>query len=248
MLKVFVGFQTAAGHEGVGHADRGGISELCSDVEFIIFLQKAAVNDVEDVVLMILPILLCHLSGDLLQLVGKALFAENLIFLFQRSRNRALMLRAILPKVRAAGILPAARVGNIKDVPNPRLVSGIVDEGNPFSATPDIPAHFIIPDLISGAGRRVGPLGKNHELFVIRIFVEPRGGFQKIRPVRMAGGDLCRRVVGHLCQSLDIARHSKNPPFGVTGKKRTARRLFFKKHNVLFGDDLVFLFCPVKSN
>nr|WP_277668598.1 hypothetical protein [Caproiciproducens galactitolivorans] len=148
---------------------------------------------------MILPIFVCHLSGDLLQLVGKALFAGNLIFLFQCRRNRALMLRTVLPKERAAGILPAARVGNIKDVPNPRLVAGSVDERNPFSAAPDIPAHFIVPDLISGAGRRVGPLGENHELLMVRIFVEPRGGFEKIRPVRMAGGDLRRRVVGHLC-------------------------------------------------
>ncbi|MPN53602.1 hypothetical protein SDC9_201266 [bioreactor metagenome] len=38
MLKVFVGFQPAAGHEDVDHADGGGVSELCSDVEFIIFL------------------------------------------------------------------------------------------------------------------------------------------------------------------------------------------------------------------
>lgn len=38
MLKVFVGFQSAAGHEGVGNADDGGISELYSDVEIIIFL------------------------------------------------------------------------------------------------------------------------------------------------------------------------------------------------------------------
>lgn len=199
MLKVFVGFQTAAGHEGVGQTDRGGVSELCSNVEFIIFLQKAAVNDVEDVVLMILPILLCHLSGDLLQLVGKALFAGNLIFLSQRSRNRALMLRAIPPKVRAAGIFPAARVGNIKDVSNPRLVAGIVDERNPFSAAPDISVHFIVPDLIIGAGRRVGALSENHELLMIWVFVKPGDGFQKIRPVRMAGGDLRRRMVGHLC-------------------------------------------------
>lgn len=219
MLKVFVGFQTAAGHEGVGHADRGGISELCSDVEFIIFLQKAAVNDVEDVVLMILPILLCHLSGDLLQLVGKALFAGDFILLFQRCRNRVLMLRMVLPSERAARILPAARVGNIKDVPNPRLISGIVDEGDPFSATPDIPAHFIVPDLISGAGCRVRALGENHELFVIRIFVKPRGGFEKIRPAFVAGGDLRRRMVGHLRQSLHITRHIENPPFSLLGKK-----------------------------
>jgi len=37
MLKVFVGFQPAAGHEGIGDADCGGVSELYSDVELIIF-------------------------------------------------------------------------------------------------------------------------------------------------------------------------------------------------------------------
>ena len=177
---------------------------------------------------MILPILLCHLSGDLLQLVGKALFAGNLIFLFQRRRNRVLMFRAILPKVRAAGIFPAARVGNIKDVPNPRLIAGIVDEGDFFSTAPDIPAHFFIPKLIIGAGRRVGTLGKNHELFMIRVFIQPRGGFQKTRPAFVAGGNLHRRVVDHLRQSLHITRHIEIPPFGVIGKKRTARRLLFQ--------------------
>ena len=38
MLKVFVGFQPAAGHEGESDADGGGVSELYSDVEIIIFL------------------------------------------------------------------------------------------------------------------------------------------------------------------------------------------------------------------
>jgi hypothetical protein len=37
MLKVFVRFQSAAGHKGVGDADCGGVSELYSDVEIIIF-------------------------------------------------------------------------------------------------------------------------------------------------------------------------------------------------------------------
>ncbi|MGX8711691.1 MAG: hypothetical protein ACQGTM_15770 [bacterium] len=225
MLKVFVGFQSAAGQNRVGDADGSGASELCSDVELIIFLQKAAVNDVKDVVLMLLPIFVCQLSGNLFQLVGKTFFAGNLVFLFQRRRNRVLMLRPVLPKKRAAGILPTARVGNIKDVPNPRPVTGIINEGNPFSAAPDIPAHFIVPDLITGAGRRVGALGKNHELLVIRILVEPHGGFQKIRPAFVTGGDLRCRVVGHLCQSLHITRHFENPPFGLLGKKRTARKL-----------------------
>ncbi|WP_243122521.1 hypothetical protein [Clostridium sp. KNHs216] len=126
---------------------------------------------------MILPIFVCHLSGDLLQLVGKALFAGNLIFLFQRRRNRALMLRTVLPKERAAGIVPASRVGNVKDIPNSRPVAGGVDEGDPLAAAPDIPAHFFIPKFIPGAGRGVGTLGENHELFMVRIFVKTGGGF-----------------------------------------------------------------------
>ena len=38
MLKVFVGFQPAAGQNRVGDADGCGASELHSDVELIIFL------------------------------------------------------------------------------------------------------------------------------------------------------------------------------------------------------------------
>ncbi|WP_228725033.1 hypothetical protein [Caproicibacter fermentans] len=38
MLKVFVGVEAAAGQNRVGGADGCGASELCSDVELIIFL------------------------------------------------------------------------------------------------------------------------------------------------------------------------------------------------------------------
>ena len=38
MLKVFVRFKAAAGHERVGDADNGGVSERHSDVEIIVFL------------------------------------------------------------------------------------------------------------------------------------------------------------------------------------------------------------------
>ncbi|MGX8701590.1 hypothetical protein [Caproiciproducens sp.] len=173
----------------------------------------------ENIVLMVLPIFVCQLSGDLLQLVGKTFFAGNGILPFQRCRNRVLMFRAILPKIRTAGILTVSCVGNIKDVPDSRLVTGCVDERNPFAAAPDIPVHFSVPKLISGAGRRVGALDMNHELLMIGVLVEPRDGFQKIRPAFMTGSDLRRRVVGHLSQSLHITWHIENPPFGLLGKK-----------------------------
>jgi len=66
VIKVFVRFQPAAGQNRVGDADGCGASELSSDVELIIFLQKAAVNDVDNVVLVFLPIFVRQLSGDLL--------------------------------------------------------------------------------------------------------------------------------------------------------------------------------------
>ena len=49
-------------------------------------------------------------------------------------------------------------------------------QGNPFGAGPDPPAHFIIPQLHFRAGRRVGTLGKNEELFVKGVFIEPGSG------------------------------------------------------------------------
>jgi hypothetical protein len=174
---------------------------------------------VKNVVLMLLPIFVRQLSGDLFQLVGKALFVGNLVFLFQCRRNHVFIFRMVLPKERAAGIVSASRVGNIEDIPDSRPVAGGVNERDPPAAAPDVPAHFFIPKLISGAGRSVGALGVNHELFVIRILVEPRGGFQKIRPTFVTGGDLRRRVVGHLCQSLHVTRHIESPPFGLSDKK-----------------------------
>ncbi len=38
MLKVIVGFQPTAGHEGISDTNSGSVSELHSDVKIIIFL------------------------------------------------------------------------------------------------------------------------------------------------------------------------------------------------------------------
>ncbi len=84
MGKVFVRLQPAAGHEGVGDADGGAVSESNSYVEIIIFFQKGIVNDVEDVKLMLHPILIGHLRGDAFKLIGKAVCAGNVIAALQR--------------------------------------------------------------------------------------------------------------------------------------------------------------------
>ncbi len=79
MLKVIFRLQAAAGHEGKGDADGGGVSELLSDVKRIILLQKTSVNDVEQIVLMVVPVVRRKLTGDFFKLVGKAVLAGNAV-------------------------------------------------------------------------------------------------------------------------------------------------------------------------
>ena len=74
MEKMFLRLQSAAGQQGVGGADHGGISERRPDVEVIIFFQKGTVNDTEDVILIVVPVFIHKLGGDGFQLLRKAMF------------------------------------------------------------------------------------------------------------------------------------------------------------------------------
>ena len=100
-------------------------------------------------------------------------------------------------------------VGDVEDVAQAGRVAGDVDEGNAAAAVPDIAAHAPVPDAVLRAGRRVGPLGEDHELFAVRVFIEPRGGAQKRRVLLVAAGDLLRRPVGKLRIRLYCCRHQK---------------------------------------
>ena len=116
MLKSFVGVDAAAFHQHVGDAYRSGLPKCHAYVKFIVILQKAIVNVVEDVAPVVHPVFVGHLRGDLLELFGKAVRAGNLIFAFQHGRDRSLMLLPQLPKERAAGIFPAARVRDVEHI------------------------------------------------------------------------------------------------------------------------------------
>ena len=66
MFKIGFRLQTAAGHQGVGHADGGGVAKGRADVEIIILFQKRTVNGAENIVRMVVPILTGKLNGDTL--------------------------------------------------------------------------------------------------------------------------------------------------------------------------------------
>ncbi len=170
MLKVVFRLQAAAGHEGVFDADGGGVSELRPDVELIILLQKTAVNDVEDVLPVIVPVFPRELGSDLFKLSRKV-GAGHAKPLLQHRRYRVLVFLLVLPQL-GPGFLPAAGVGHIEHIAQKGLAAAVVDDGNASGPPPHIPAHPLIPEIIFRAGGGVGPLGVDQELFRVRIFIE----------------------------------------------------------------------------
>ncbi|WP_418430825.1 hypothetical protein [Blautia sp.] len=81
-----------------------------------------------------------------------------------------------LPQIRPTGMFPFPGIRHIEDIAQPQSVSGIINQGNPFGAAPDIPAHLFIPEVIFRAGGSVRTLGINHHLLMIRVFVKTGGG------------------------------------------------------------------------
>ena len=198
MLEVVFRFHPTAGHQGVGNADGGGGLKLDFDVEIIVLLQKRTVNDIAEVTLMLVPIFARQLSGYIGKLLGK-IIASNTVVAFQHGRHRSLVLFLQLPQPGCAGMFTGAGVGNVKDIAQTGPVAGIVHQGDTLGATAHIPAHFVIPQLILGAGGGVRALGMDHQLLVERVFVKTGGGGEESRPFLPATGELCCHLIRHLC-------------------------------------------------
>ena len=145
----------------------------------IIRRQERTVNDVENVFLVVVPILGGQSRGDDLQLLHQAAVAGDLIGLFQR-RGHCRQVRFFqCPQPRRTALPPGAGVGDVKDIPQRRAVSAVIHKGNALRPAFDIPPHAVVPEIIRRTGCSVRPLGKDHELIQIWILIEPGGGLQK---------------------------------------------------------------------
>ena len=153
---------------------------------------------------------------DTLQLISKSVFTGNIEALFQRRRYHLTMLLPVFPKIRAARVLAAAGVGNIKYISEFGLVAAGIHKGDALAASPHIAAHLLIPKVVFRAGRGFRALGENHELFIVGVLIQPCGGGQKCRPLLVASRDLLRRAVCHLRIELYFTRHPY-PPFQNRG-------------------------------
>ena len=182
MVEVAFRLQSTPGQQRVGNADRCGISELHSDVKFIIAFQKAPVNDVEDVLFVFHPILADKLGGDAFKLFRQVVFRRRAKPLSEGLGHRRLMLRAKLPQEGVAGIFSQAGVGNVEHIPKPGFFAGIVHKGDALGTAPHIPAHGVVPEVIFRTGRCVRALGEDHKLLVEGVLIQPGGGGEKCRP------------------------------------------------------------------
>lgn len=198
MLKEGFRLHAAAGHKGVGDADRCGFFEGCFFVVVIILLQIGIRNDAENIPPVIVPIFFGKERRNPLKLIRKAIGCRDAVILFQHIGNSVPVLRAQLPQIDAAAVLAPARVGNVKNIPEPRLIAAGVDEGDALAPAPDIPAHAVIPEIIFGAGGGVRTLHIDHKLFVIGVLIEPGGGGEERRPILIPMGNLPRGLFRHL--------------------------------------------------
>ena len=202
VLKEGFRLHPAAGHKGVGDADRCGFFEGGFFVVVIILLQIGIRNDAENIPPVIVPVFFGKEGRNPLKLIGKAVGCRDAVILFQHIGNPVPMLRAQLPQIDAAAVLAPARVGNVKNIPEPRPIAAGVNEGDAFAPTPNIPAHAVIPEIIVGAGGGVRALHIDHKLFVIGVLIEPGGGGQERRPILIPMGDLPCGLFRHLCVGL----------------------------------------------
>ena len=170
MLKVVFWLQPAAGHQGVGDTDGGGGLELDFDVVIIVLRKERIVNDVAKVPLMLVPILTRQLSGHIGELLDK-ITAGNAVAALQHGRHRPNVLFLHLPQPGCAGVFTGASICDIEHIAQAGLVAGIIYQGNTLGATAHIPAHFVVPQVILGAGGSVRALSVNHHLLMERVLI-----------------------------------------------------------------------------
>ena len=77
-----------------------------------------------------------------------------------------------LPEPGCAGVRAGSGVGDVKDIPQPGPVPGIVHQGDALGTAPDIAAHLVVPQVILRTGGSVRALGVDHQLVMEGVFLK----------------------------------------------------------------------------
>ena len=164
----------------------------------MILFQIRSVNDAEDVLLMGKKVFGDFHGTNLFQLISEVASIPDAVLLLQGMRNNLLMLRAEFPEIWAAGALCTAGVSYIEHIPEPGSIPGLVNEGDPFCALPNVAPHAFVPQVVFRACGSIWSLGVDHELFMVWVLVQAGGGGEKVCPALEAGGYLGCHIVRQL--------------------------------------------------
>ena len=124
-VKVTVRLKAAAFKDGVGDADGGGTFELEFLSGFIIPHQERAVNDVENVTAVVIPIGIYQLAADVRNLLTK-IFVLDTVLSDKHFRHRLNQIGAELPHIWVTRIAAHPGVGHIENVVQTRHTAGLV--------------------------------------------------------------------------------------------------------------------------
>ena len=109
-------------------------------------------------------------------------FMADAVFCGQHLRHRLEKVVIHFPSFRVARIAPYSGVRHIKHIVQTRVSAGFVQQGDALGATPDIPVHAVVPDVVIGAGCGIGSLGVDHKLVRKGVLVQPGCGGQVVCP------------------------------------------------------------------
>lgn len=218
VLKVEIRVVGTAGEHGVGDADADRPAESYFDVVYIITLQVAVGNDVEDGLLVALPVFVRQMIGDVLQMIFEGTDGSNAKGGTQGVLDSFSVFRLNPPQlIQRTGAAASAGVGHIEHIPQIGLVTVGDEHGDALGTSLDIPVLLLTPCIVVFAERGVGTLGMDHNLFGVGEAEVPSHGGQEGRPMLSVGGHLVDGVGRHSRVELFLLVHFFPPFYSMSG-------------------------------
>ena len=104
-----------------------------------------------------------------------------------------------------------------------RVSAGFIQQSDGFGAPAHIAVHPIVPDIVVGAGRSIGPLGVDHQLIFKAILVQPGCRGQVCCPAFPIPGQTIGRALGKGKVFFGFAWHF-GLLFQILGYKKASNR------------------------
>ena len=167
ILQVTGRVQAAAFEKSILDAGGQKVLESYFQIEVVQLLQKTA----------------RRIAGQIIQMLPVDLVDSGAVFLPQRLHDGSVMFLPQLPQYGRFASPDRTGIRHIKDVLQPGPAAAVLaDEGDSYRPGPDPPPHPLIPQLHTGAGRGIRPLGVDQQLVIEWVFMETRSGVQILLP------------------------------------------------------------------